>query len=203
MSEISHLAAVPGAVLRHNLTEGTWWWSQECYALHGFAVGEVVPTTALARAHVHPEDRDRWFDALHSGRPGPTYLRVLAADGTTRHVVGFAIRSSDVVEASLVDLTGVVQTEGARVATVQIAAATESRATIEQAKGVVAAAHGPAEATAVALLREASMRSNVSLRRLAEDLVARVTGHGVPVPGLVDVVAAVLRDDGGDGPPAR
>ena len=202
MSEISHLAAVPGAVLRHNLVDGTWWWSHECYALHGFEVGEVVPSTELVRAHVHPEDRDRWFDALRNGRPGPTYLRVLAADGSTRHVVGFSIRSSEVVEASLVDLTAVVRTEGARVATAQIAAATESRATIEQAKGVVAAAHGVDDAAAFRMMREASMRSNVSLRRLAEDLVARVTGHGVPVPGLAEVVAAVLGGDQGDGRPA-
>ena len=192
MSEISHIAVVPGAVLRHNLTDGTWWWSHECYALHGFDVGDVVPTTDLVSAHVHPADRERWFDALRTGRPGPTYLRIVAADGSTRHVVGFAIRSSDVVEASLVDLTSVVRTEGARVATAQIAAATESRATIEQAKGVVAAAHGVDDATAFAMMREASMRSNVSLRRLAEDLVGRVTGHGVPVPGLVEAVAAVL-----------
>ena len=202
MSEISHLAAVPGAVLRHNLTDGTWWWSHECYALHGFEVGEVVPSTELVRAHLHPEDRDRWLDALRSGRPGPTYVRVLAADGSTRHVVGFAIRSADVVEASLVDLTAVVRTEGARVATAQIAAATESRATIEQAKGVVAAAHGVDDATAFTMMREASMRSNVSLRRLAEDLVERVTGHGVPVPGLAEVVTAALGGDQGDGVPA-
>ena len=34
----------------------SWWWSDEMYAIHGFAPGEVVPTTALLHAHKHPDD---------------------------------------------------------------------------------------------------------------------------------------------------
>ena len=34
-------------------------WSDELYALHGYARGEIVPTIELLYSHKHPEDRDR------------------------------------------------------------------------------------------------------------------------------------------------
>lgn len=40
-----------------------WEWSDEVAALHGYAPGEVEPTTALMRRHKHPDDRAH-FDAV-------------------------------------------------------------------------------------------------------------------------------------------
>lgn len=36
---------------RYDLVREEWWWSPDMFALHGFAPGEVVPSTALALAH--------------------------------------------------------------------------------------------------------------------------------------------------------
>lgn len=176
---------VAAALLRHDLDDGSWWWSPESYALHGFGVGEVVPTTDLVLSHVHADDRDAWWSTLRSGDTTPRHIRLLDARGGVRHVVGLARQEDRTVEATLLDVTHVVRTEGARVATEQITAATASRATIEQAKGVVAAAYGVDPEAAFDLLRETSMRSNVTLRRLAELVLAEVQERRAPVEEVV------------------
>jgi GAF domain-containing protein len=55
----------------------------------------------------------------------------------------------------------------------QLRAAMDSRATIEQAKGMLMERHGVEAAEAFAMLRERSQRSNRKLREVAEDVVAR------------------------------
>lgn len=55
----------------------------------------------------------------------------------------------------------------------QLRSAMESRAAIEQAKGMLMERHGVGPAEAFALLRERSQRGNRKLRDVAEELVAR------------------------------
>lgn len=55
----------------------------------------------------------------------------------------------------------------------QLRAAMDSRAAIEQAKGMLMERHGVGPAEAFALLRERSQHSNRKLREVAEDVVAR------------------------------
>lgn len=158
----------------------TWSWTPEAFALHGFGVGEVVPTTALLLSHVHPEDRSRWSAVLEGSGAvaSPVVVRLRRGDGETRFVLGLRRAGLDAVEVDLVDLTPLVLAEGSRVASEQIAAAAVSRATIEQAKGVLAAAFGVGADAAFAILREASMRTNVSLRELAARVVTHVARRG-------------------------
>jgi hypothetical protein len=185
----------PGtALLRHGLRDGTWWWSDATYELHGFEVGEVVPTTELVLAHVHPDDRQGWRSALLGTTRAGTYshVRLRDAQGRTRHVLGLVHREDDVVEAALVDVSAVVRSEGARVATEQIAAATTSRATIEQAKGMLASAFAVNPEEGFEMLRRASMQHNVTLRRLAELVVERAAARGRPVAELADELGQVL-----------
>ncbi|TQL04265.1 PAS and ANTAR domain-containing protein [Cellulomonas sp. SLBN-39] len=185
----------PAPRLTGSPAQGTWWWSDGCYALHGFTPGDVVPTTELMRAHVHAEDRQRWWDALtdEDTTPRQTRFRLRDAGGRERTVVGVCRGLGDGrVEAVLVDLTSAVAAEGARLATEQIAASAASRATIEQAKGVVAAAYGVSVEAAFAVLREASMRSNVGLRAVAARLVAHVEGRGTRAEALAADVAPFL-----------
>lgn len=188
----------PAVRLTGSAADGTWWWSDGCYALHGFTPGDVVPTTELMRAHVHPDDRQEWWDALTDAgtTPREARFRLRDAAGRERTVVGVCRGLGDgQVEAVLVDLTSAVAVEGARLATEQIAASAASRATIEQAKGVVAAAYGVSVEAAFAVLREASMRSNVGLRAVAARLVAHVEGRGAVVEQLAADVAPFLVDD--------
>lgn len=186
----------PGAaVIRHGLRDGSWWWSDATYVLHGFGVGEVVPTTELVFSHVHPEDRDAWRATLLGATPagGHTQLRLRDAAGATRHVLALVHREDDAtVTAALIDVSAVVRAEGARVATEQIAAASTSRATIEQAKGVLATVFGRDPEDAFEMLRASSMHTNVSLRHIAGAVVARVASRGTPVAELVDELGAVL-----------
>lgn len=189
------LPAAVTARLRHVPADGTWWWSDECFALHGFAVGEVVPTTELVLAHVDPADRDRWWAELTGALADPAHsrFRLRDAQGQERHVVAVYRRTGDgVLEADLVDVTGLVSAEGSRLATAQIAASAASRATIEQAKGMLAAAYGITPELGFALLREASMRSNVSLRTIAEGIVEHVVTRATRTESLAAQLAPYL-----------
>jgi GAF domain-containing protein len=64
--------------------------------------------------------------------------------------------------------------DASRTLATQLTAAMESRATIEQAKGILTAQRGCSPEDAFALLRAASQRENVKLRQVAERIVASV-----------------------------
>ena len=63
---------------------------------------------------------------------------------------------------------------GARQLALQLERALDSRAVIDQAKGVLMAVHGVDADGAFAMLVETSQRTNTKLRAVAEDLLASV-----------------------------
>ena len=65
----------------------------------------------------------------------------------------------------------------------QLETARQSRATIDQAKGIIMAAQGCVPDEAFQVLAKASSTTNVKLRELARQLVEQVTDKGV-IPGL-------------------
>ncbi|PJI90959.1 PAS and ANTAR domain-containing protein [Luteimicrobium subarcticum] len=162
---------------RVDLATGQWWWSDEIYAMHGFERGDVAPSTALMLAHKHPDDRERvdrtWQEAARTGLPFSSVHRVIGGDGETRvlGVVGQGRRAQDGQVTELVgyfiDLTDSHRRAGMREAAASIRTAAESRAAIEQAKGVIITVLDLDEDEAFALLRDASNRSNVPVRTLA------------------------------------
>ncbi|QCB93712.1 ANTAR domain-containing protein [Cellulomonas shaoxiangyii] len=181
--------------LRYVPSDGSWWWSPECWALHGFQAGEVVLTTELVLAHVDPQDRDRWWATLSGAtdQPVPGRFRMRDAQGAEHHVAAVCRRTDDgALEADLVDVTALVAAEGSRLASAQIAASAASRATIEQAKGLLSAAFGVPPEVGFAVLREASMRSNVSLRTIAEGIVEHVVHRAVRVESLAAALEPYL-----------
>lgn len=166
---------------RYEVGTDRWTWSDEVFRMHGFEPGEVVPTTAMILAHKHPDDRGRYAGlleatSLHGGCFGSVH-RIVDAHGAPRILatIGEAHLADDgtVVDISghFVDVTGSVQALAADEATRQIRAADEHRAVIDQATGALACRAGCTPAVAFDLLREASMRSNVKLRMLAQQLV--------------------------------
>jgi hypothetical protein len=205
---IDHLAVARALALgpqqltgeyRLDLTTGEWWWSDETYLVHGFAPGEVVPTTELVLAHKHPDDRERVRRILDAGRrtgaPFTSVHRILDARGRERTVavVGRGVRddaSGELVELAgyFVDISAVVAERSDQRATAQIAAAAESRAGIEQAKGVLAAVYGMDPERAFAVLRESSNRHNVRLRDLAGLVVRAATSAGSRGRAVLDDV---------------
>ncbi|MBN0038841.1 PAS and ANTAR domain-containing protein [Cellulosimicrobium cellulans] len=164
------------------MSTGVWWWSPETYRLHGFEPGDVVPTTALVLAHKHPDDRERvrqiLDEARATGEPFSSVHRIMDAHGKERYlvVVGQGRRDREtgrVVElvGYFVDVTGTVADHAQERARRDIAAAAQTRGTIEQAKGVLVAAYGVHPDEAFARLKRVSNDRNVPLRELARLVV--------------------------------
>lgn len=167
---------------RLDLTTQRWWWSDDVYAIHGFAPHEVVPTTELLLAHKHPEDRDQSVavldEARRTGGSFATVHRIVDARGRERvvAVIGEGRGPSAAGPPSelvgyFMDVTDVVDDRAQAAATVSIAAAAQSRSVIDQAVGVVAFVEEVDPAAAFLVLRAASNDANVPIRVLARAIV--------------------------------
>lgn len=157
-----------------------WVWSDEVYLVHGFEPGEVVPSTTLLLSHAHPDDAPRLSEVLEKAqRDGAVFshvYRALDAAGETRTVaiVGSGQHDGSVVSALdgyVVDLTASHRAAADREATAAISASSLSRATIDQAKGIVVAALGVSDERAFDVLRQFSNDSNTPVRVVAAHLV--------------------------------
>jgi len=159
-----------------DLVHDEWWWSEEMYAIHGFAPGEVAPTTELVLRHKHPEDRDRAERAIATafelGTRFSLYHRIIDAHGRQRHVltVGKGNRAHDgrVVEVSgyMVDLTDPRRRDLEPTVNNALENALKHRGAIDLAKGALMVSLGIGADEAFAILRTASNRSNLKLNLL-------------------------------------
>ena len=184
-----------------------WTWSDEVYLMHGFAPGDVVPSTDLVVSHKHPEDSAHLAGLLREAAEGPTpfscVYRMRDARGANRvlGIVGSGRRDSadggtTTLEGYVVDLTDSYREAVQREATASILASSLSRSTIEQAKGIVMAALGVSGDEAFAVLRRFSNDSNTPLREVADHLVSGfLTTPSVPL--LDDVRKHLARVDPG------
>lgn len=169
--------AASGCHFSIDLSAERWGWNDECFRLLGFEPGDVLPTTGLVRAHTEAEDRHRWRDALdHWGRSADTWASVITMVDARRRrfealVVGSADRPGGRVDGYLVDMSAPIRAMASAEASRQIKEATASYATIEQAKGILAAMTGRSVADSFLLLRQTSMDRNIPLRVLAAGVV--------------------------------
>ncbi|WP_435737307.1 PAS and ANTAR domain-containing protein [Cellulosimicrobium sp. PMB13] len=195
----------PVGRFRVDLATERWWWSDEVFAMHGFAPGEVVPTTSLLRAHTHPDEREHGVRALtlaaREGHPFGSMHRIVDAAGRTRTLAVVAQgrrsrTSGEVVELSgyFVDVTEHHREAARREATASIRAADASRSVIEQAKGVLMVAFGVDADEAFELLRKRSNDANVAVRELARRLVGGLGTSGDVVEAARERVDALLTD---------
>jgi hypothetical protein len=179
-------AALPVAPFSFDAVAGTWWWSPQLFALHGYAPGEVSPSTELLLTHKHPQDRSRTEGTLRgvlaTGQPFCCRHRVIDTAGQVRHVlsIGEAVRGDDgkvvAVKGYFVDLTdglGGVLAEAAWAAEQHRG---EPRAVIEQAKGLLVGAYWMPPEAAFELLVWSAERRNLQVRTLAEGLVRTFSG---------------------------
>lgn len=115
--------------------------------------------------------------AFVSGEPFALWHRILDARRRVRQVVsvGDGVRDADgtltEVRGFMVDVTGSKRSQTARDIDEAVRRSAQSRATIEQAKGVIMAALGVDDDAAFALLKRGSQSANVKLRDLAQILL--------------------------------
>ncbi|ULN54681.1 PAS and ANTAR domain-containing protein [Mycolicibacillus parakoreensis] len=167
------------------LTDRRWVWSDTVARMHGYEPGAVVPTTELLLHHKHPDDRPEVavvLDRVQSGEPFSSRHRIIDTGGHTRWVivVGDYMRGADdaVIGTAgfYVDVTEVLQSD----VSTAVSEVTESRAVIEQAKGVLMAAHGISAERAFDILVWRSQETNIKVRELAGRFVEAVVGRMSP-----------------------
>jgi hypothetical protein len=166
-----------------------WEWSDAVAHIHGYAPGQVQPTTALVMSHKHPDDAAnvaRLIEAMTGqGRPFSSRHRIVDTRGHIHPVVVIGERLCDgdgtVIgsQGLYVDLSDV--DDGATVEDA-IADFTEHRAVIEQAKGVLMMTYAISAERAFDILVWRSQETNTKLRRLATQIVDDFTAE-LRVPG--------------------
>ncbi len=182
-----------------------WWWSPEMYELFGLLPEGTHPCTELLLQCQHRDDRARMMAALDramTGRPFALETRVLRSDGTLRVMVllGEPRPGPDgsvaAVEGACVDITGgrlvhdddmvtALQTEVS-----QLRTAMASRATIEQAKGILMLLTNCSDQVAFELLTHMSSHTHRKVRDVAQSITESAAGRAA----LPDDVRAILRD---------
>ena len=177
-------AGTPPPLGRFRFNGAAWTWTDEMFAMHGFAPGEVVPSGELMLAHIHPDEvpgaRLVFKQALLSGLPYASYHHLVDAGGRRRTVLvtgwGRLDDRGEVVElaGTMVDLTEVVHTDTQVEVSAAIAGVTKHRAVIEQAKGMLMLALGLHPDDAFDVLRAHSQNNNIKGHDLAERLTSTV-----------------------------
>jgi len=163
---------------RYLRAEDRWEWSDAVAQMHGYAPGQVQPTTALVMSHKHPDDAPnvaRLIEAMTGqGRPFSSRHRIIDTRGRIHPVVVIGERLCDgdgtVIgsQGLYVDLSDV---DGGATVEDAIADFTEHRAVIEQAKGVLMMTYAISADRAFDILVWRSQVTNTKLRRLATQLV--------------------------------
>ena len=195
----------PVGSFRYECASGTWWWSEPVYEIHGFTPGEVVPTIDLIVSHHHPEDAPAVGPALRiaieRGETFSLWHRIVDARRNVRQVltVGGGVRDGSglltEIQGYLVDLTDARRRTLVAAVDQAVRSSAESRAVIEQAKGVLMLVYRIEEDTAFELLRSCSQRLNVKVRDICADLVDCVRATGSIPPDLRHALDALGTED--------
>ncbi|OBH57781.1 PAS and ANTAR domain-containing protein [Mycobacterium sp. E2479] len=171
-----------------------WEWSDEVARMHGYEPGEVEPTTELLLSHKHPDDRAHVQElldfALQSEESFSSRHRFVDTAGTLHDAIVVADRMRDESGAVLgtegyyIDLTNTFDATRQEVLDEALPDLFESRAAIEQAKGVLMFVYRVSAEQAFRVLQWRSQESNVKLRALAKQLLTEVATLGSPVAAL-------------------
>jgi hypothetical protein len=177
------------------------------FALHGLRPGATGPCTEVLLHHQHPDDRMRTLEALTgactTGTPFTVQTRIVRPDGEERTVVLLGEPEMEpsggvsAVEGVCIDVTGsAAPVPGAgRVHALetevdQLRAAMASRASIEQAKGILMLLTGCGPQLAFDLLAHISSHTHRKVRDVAQSITESASGS----TRLPDDICAIIRD---------
>ncbi len=155
-------------------------WADELFRIYGFAPSEVRPTLQLMEFHQHHEDRAAWLAAVNdsalNGRPVSRWHRIVTATRKSRTLVTTFRPTVDqdrvvAVSGMSIDVTDQLRQDRADEVTRAVVRSAETRAVIDQAKGVLMATLDLDEERAFELLRWYSSYANVKVRHIASALV--------------------------------
>lgn len=175
-----------GGFLYHR--EGDRWeWSDPVARMHGYEPGTVLPTTELILSHKHPDDRAHVAQTLCAIRTcGGSFSsrhRIVDTKGVTHAVVVVGDRLLDaagkVIGSSgfYVDVTDTLGSTVKESVDEVVAEINSSRGSIEQAKGMLMLVYGITADRAFDVLTWRSQETNVKVRDVAEQLLARVASE--------------------------
>jgi hypothetical protein len=192
---------------RYDRRTSTWWWSPEMFALYGLRPESAQPCTEVLLHHQHPDDRHRTLEALtgacSTGRAFTLQNRIVRADGEQRTVLLLGepeLESTggvSAVKGVCVDVTAslTAPSDSERVRALeaeveQLKAAMASRATIEQAKGILMLLTSCSEQVAFDLLAHISSHTHRKVREVAQSITESARG----TTKLPEDVCAIIRD---------
>nr|WP_246124237.1 PAS and ANTAR domain-containing protein [Nocardia bhagyanarayanae] len=166
---------------RFSFADQRWEWSDEVARMHGYEPGAVEPTTELLLSHKHPDDRELVESVIakvvDTGEPFCSRHRIIDAEGREHPVIVIGDYQTDengVVIGTAgyyIDLTDALEGERRDVVEDLLPELIESRAAIEQAKGVLSLVYAVSADQAFSILRWRSQHTNTKLRDLAQRLV--------------------------------
>jgi ANTAR domain/PAS fold len=198
--------ASPAGRYRLDPRSTDWWWSPEMYQLLDLPPEGTHPCTELMLQLQHREDRARTLAALTGacteGRPFAVETRMLRRDGTLRVMLLVGEPLTDghggvsSVEGLCVDVTAgrlahdddlvtALQTE-----VTQLRTAMASRATIEQAKGILMLLTSCSDQVAFDLLAHISSHTHRKVRDVAQVITESAAGQN----RLPDDIRSIIRD---------
>ncbi len=179
-----------------------WVWSDDLARMHGYKPGQVQPSTELLLSHKHPDDRASVADLLGRVQQGGLFSsrhRIIDTRGKTHWVVVVSDHLVDQggqiigTQGYYIDVTAAVQAD----VPAEVQSAAESRAVIDQAKGVLMAAYGVDADRAFEFLRWRSQTTGVKLKKVAAHLLEALADAEFPTDllALIDHLLLVNEPD--------
>lgn len=167
-----------------------WEWSDEVAVLHGYAPGEVEPTTELLAGHKHPDDRPRFEELvtkmLTAHTPFSSRHRIIDTNGAEHPVAVIAQTFADEhgvaigTEGFYLDLGEFENSTVKQQVDEHVQSFREHSALIEQAKGMLMLVYGVSGERAFDVLRWRSQNENVKLHVLCRVIIDRATQLPIP-----------------------
>ena len=169
-----------------------WEWSDAVAEMHGYAPGEVCPTTELVLSHKHPDDKPDVAALIEqvrrNGVPSSSRHRIIDTKGDIHLVVVVAeccYGADGAVSGTAgfyVDITEEYQTDVQCALDKLVAEIETHRAVINQAMGMLMLVYGVSADRAFDVLTWRSSETNEKLRKLAARLVSDAASSEIVSP---------------------